>query len=55
MDWLVARLKERSTWAFLVAALGSLGVTLTPELHEFGAQVLLTIGLGIAAFIPDKK
>lgn len=55
MKWLVDRLKERSTWAFFAAALASVGVQLSPEVQEFGGQFLLTVGLGLAAFIPDNK
>ena len=44
--WILARLSERTTWAGLVALLGALGVSITPEQSEaFLAAAMAIVGL----------
>lgn len=55
LAWLVARLKERSTWIGLVSVLTSLGVIIDPSLLEY----IITAGTALAGIIfvltSDKK
>lgn len=47
MDYIIARLKERSTWQGLIILLGVAGVKLSPEL----TQHIVTGGLSLIAAI----
>ena len=47
LNWIIDRLKERSTWLGLTALLTSFGVSLKPEL----AEAIITTGLGFAGLI----
>jgi len=55
MNYIVARLKEASTWRGLVMILTSLGVTINPEL----VAPIIAVGTGVAGivgvFLPDKS
>jgi hypothetical protein len=44
VDWVIARLKEPSTWAALVPVFGAVG-------WSIDGATLATIGAGIAAFL----
>jgi hypothetical protein len=44
--WILARLRERSTWAGLVGLLGAAGIAITPEQSEaILAAVMAIVGL----------
>ena len=47
LSWLLARLKEPTTYLGLTAILSSMGVVIDPEL----AQNIQTAGLGVAGII----
>ena len=47
LSWLLARLKEPTTYLGITAILSSMGVALDPEL----AQNIQTTGLGVAGLI----
>ena len=53
-DYIIARMKEPSTWRGLFLLLTAIGVPVAPEM----ANAIITIGLGIAGAIgvatPDK-
>lgn len=55
---LVERLKEKSTWAFILGVLPAVGVAVNPELNDqiinAGMAVSLLLG-SILAATPDKK
>ena len=55
MNWVLDRLKEKSTWRGFVAALAGLGLYISPEL----ADAIVVLGLGIAGFLevvwPEKS
>lgn len=53
MSWIIARLKERSTWLGLVSLASAIGLTLSPELSEAIVSIGLAIGGAIAALWPD--
>jgi hypothetical protein len=54
-SYVIARLKEASTWRGIIALITSVGVTLSPELQ--GAIVAAGLGvMGIVgALVPDTK
>ena len=55
MDYIIARLKEASTWRGMVAIATSLGVVLSPDMIEaIVAAGLALIGI-IGAFWPDSS
>lgn len=47
MDYLMERLKEKSTWRGLVALATAFGVTVSPEL----AEAIVALGLGLIGVI----
>ena len=47
MDYLIERLKEKSTWRGMVAIATALGVTVSPELTE----AIIAIGLALIGVI----
>jgi hypothetical protein len=47
MDYILERLKERSTWAGIIAILTGFGVSLKPEL----SAAISTVGMGIAGLV----
>ncbi len=54
MDYVIGRLKEKSTWIGIITLLGSLGVVIRPELRD--ALPIFGVGLGILlAAIIEKK
>ena len=55
MQYLIDRLKERSTWLGLIAIATALGVGLTPEHQEAIATLGVAIGGLVAAFTSDNK
>jgi hypothetical protein len=45
MEWIIERLKEASTWRGLVALLGAIGISISPDLIEqIGLVVVALIG-----------
>lgn len=50
MNWLLNRLKEKSTWLGIFTLLGLLGMKLNPELQELITQAILAVA-AIVAFI----
>ena len=47
IDYIVARLKERSTWLGLISLATALGLLLTPEQQE----QIIAAGMAIAGFV----
>lgn len=47
MDYILERLKERSTWAGIIAILTGFGVSLKPELSE----AISTFGMALAGLV----
>lgn len=46
MDWILARLKEPSTWKGLAALLGSIGIAVSPDLIlQIGSAAIAVIGI----------
>lgn len=45
MAWLIARLKERTTWLSILAFLGLFGMHLEPELRDYIINGLILAGL----------
>lgn len=55
MNWLLERLKEKTTWLGLFTILATFGVSLAPELKEAIISTgLSTIGL-VLVLIKEKK
>lgn len=50
MNWLLNRLKEKSTWLGIFTLLGLLGMKLNPELQELITQAILAVA-AIVAFV----
>lgn len=55
MNWIIDRLKERSTWLGLTGIVTALGVALNPEQIEAITATGLAIAGLVAAFTRDKK
>lgn len=55
MDYIVARLQERSTWLGLIGLVSAFGLALSPE----AAEAIITAGVGVAGavavFTKDKE
>jgi hypothetical protein len=47
IDWIIDRLRERSTWLGLVSFAAAVGVTLSPE----QAQAMIAAGMALAGLI----
>ena len=47
LPWIVARMREASTWKGLIALAAAFGVYISPE----NAAIILAAGVGIAGFI----
>jgi len=47
MDYIIARLSERSTWQGLIALVGAFGVTLDPSLTD----AIITFGIAAIGLI----
>lgn len=52
-EWIVARLRERSTWIGLTGLLTALGLALEPEQAEAIVVAGIAIGGAVAAFTKD--
>ncbi len=50
MNWLLNRLKERSTWLAIFTLLGLVGIKLEPELRELIINAILAVA-AIVAFV----
>jgi hypothetical protein len=53
LAYLVARLKEPSTYAGLASLLGLVGINLAPEHLTAIISIATAIAAGIAVFVPD--
>ena len=54
MNYIINRLKEKSTWIGIITLLGSLGVVIRPELRE--ALPIFGVGLGaLLAVIVERE
>lgn len=47
MDWIIDRLKERSTWMGLIGLISAAGVAIKPELQE----AIISVGLSLVALV----
>ncbi len=54
LDWLIARLSERSTWLGLVGLVSAFGVAVSPEQTTVIAAAGVALAALIAAFTKDK-
>ena len=54
MNWLLARLKERSTWLSLFAFASLFGIQIEPELKEYLIQAVIGVA-ALVAFIFKEK
>lgn len=45
LNYILTRLKERSTWLGLTGLLGAIGITLSPE----NTDAIITIGVAVAS------
>lgn len=54
-EYLIARLKEASTWRGLILIGTSLGISLTPEQMEAVVVAGLALAGAAGAFFPDKE
>ncbi len=50
-DWIIARLREKSTWLGLVSLLGAAGLAISPEL----SASIVTAGLAIGGLVATVK
>lgn len=55
MDWLIARLKEKTTWIGIIGVAASFGVTLAPEQIESISVAAVAIVGVVLAFTSEKK
>lgn len=54
MDWIIARLREPTTYGGLTTLLGVIGVTLNPELQDAIIGVCVSVG-GLLMVIMREK
>lgn len=54
MKWLLARLKEKSTWLAIFTLAGLLGMKIEPELREHIINAILAVA-AVAAFVFREK
>lgn len=54
MEWIIARLREPTTYGGLTALLGVIGVTLNPELQDAIIGVCVSVG-GLLMVIMREK
>lgn len=45
LNYIVNRLKERSTWLGLIGMLGAVGISLSPE----NSEAIITVGVAVAS------
>ena len=50
MNWLIARLKEKSTWLALFTFAGLFGINIEPELREYIINAIIAVA-AVAAFV----
>lgn len=53
-SYIIARLKEASTWRGIVALVTAIGVTLTPDQSAAIVAAGLAVMGAVGAFFPDK-
>lgn len=53
MNWLLARMKEPSSWAGAVGLISSLGIVLNPSQTQAIAQFGVALASLIMVFMPD--
>ena len=54
MDWLIRRLKERSTWLGLIVILSVAGITLAPDQKEAIIAAGIALAGAVSALTKDK-
>lgn len=54
MNWLLNRLKERSTWLAIFTLLGLVGIKLEPELRELIINAILAVA-AVVAFVSREN
>ena len=55
LNWLVDRIKEKTTWYGIVALVSAVGVTISPDLKEAIATAGIAIAGVIAAITAENK
>ena len=55
MEWLIARLKEKTTWIGLTSLLGVAGVVVSPEQAEAIGLAAVAIVSAILTFTTEKQ
>ena len=55
MEWINARIKERSTWFGLLGLLGVFGIHMTPDLADAVSSGLVSIASVLAIVTKDNK
>ena len=53
-QWLLARLRERSTWAGIVSMAAALGIAVSPEQSEAIVAAGMAVVGAVIAFTDDK-
>lgn len=51
----IERLKEKTTWAGIIAVLAGLGVTVNPELATYGSGLVISIAGIVSIFTKETK
>ena len=54
MDWILARLKEKSTWAGVAGLLGTMGLQVDDGTMQLVSQLVIA-GAGLTAIILKEK
>jgi len=54
-EWIIARLRERSTWLGVVSAATALGLRASPEQQQAVISIGLALAGAIAAFTADRR
>lgn len=55
LNYIISRLKERSTWLGLVSLTTAIGVSLSPEQTEAIVQAGISLAALVAIFTKDEK
>jgi hypothetical protein len=55
MEWIIARLKEKTTYAGIFSLLAALGVTVVPEQAEAITTAAIAIIGAVLVFVDEKK
>ena len=54
-EWLLERIKERSTWLSLIGILAMVGIEVSPESQESILRICLLVASAIGIVTKDKK